>query len=128
MTLDQSLNSIKVLTAEMVFVDPINVNFSICAAPLQRALEYFDSDATFDSGKESYLEITINDNALYSNASIKVQVNAIFAKKFRQLGMKLGQVISSNDIEQEIYNIPGVERIRTVFSCKELDENGDKRF
>lgn len=69
--LDEDLNSIKVLTSEMVFVDPITVNFAICAAPVERALEYLDSSLVFDSDDESYLEVTVNDNTLYSNASIK---------------------------------------------------------
>jgi hypothetical protein len=43
------LNAIKVLTSELVFVEPIIVNFEICAAPIKRALEYLDTDDVFDS-------------------------------------------------------------------------------
>ena len=126
--LDEDLNSIKVLTSEMVFVDPIIVNFALCAAPVQRALEYLDSDVIFDSSNESYLEITVNDNALYSNASIKIQVNSIFNQFFKETNMHIGQIVSINDIESQIYNINGVQRIRTVFSCNEIDENGNKKY
>ena len=72
--LDEDLNSIKVMTAEMVFVEPLNVQFAICAAPLQVAYKYLAKDAMFDEKNENYLEITISDNSLYSNTSIKVQV------------------------------------------------------
>lgn len=73
--LDEDFSSIKILTSEVVYVDPILVNFEICAAPVQRALEYLDSDSVFDSTNESYLEITIADNTLYSSTAIKLQVN-----------------------------------------------------
>ena len=126
--LDEDLNSIKVLTSEMVFVDPITVNFAICAAPIERALEYLDSDLIFDSGNESYIEITVNDNALYSNASIKMQVNTIFNSFFKETTLHIGQIISINDIENQIYAINGVQRIRTVFSSNEVDSFGNKKY
>ena len=43
---------------------------------------YFNDDV-FDQNNESYLEITINDNALYSNAAIKMQINNIFNNYFK---------------------------------------------
>ena len=70
-TIDADLTSIKVLTSEMVYLDPIDVYFEICAAPVRRALEYLDTDSVFDSTNESYLEITIADNTIYSNTAIK---------------------------------------------------------
>ena len=73
--LDEDFSSIKILTSEVVYVDPIVVNVEICAAPVSRALEYLDTDVVFDSGNESYLEITIADNTLYSSTAIKLQVN-----------------------------------------------------
>ena len=70
-TIDADLTSIKVLTSEMVYLDPIDVYFEICAAPIRRALDYLDTDSVFDSTNESYLEITIADNTIYSNTAIK---------------------------------------------------------
>ena len=70
-TIDADLTSIKVLTSEMVYLDPIDVYFEICAAPVRRALDYLDTDSVFDSTNESYLEITIADNTIYSNTAIK---------------------------------------------------------
>ena len=70
-TIDADLTSIKVLTSEMVYLDPIDVYFEICAAPVRRALDYFDADSVFDSTNESYLEITVADNTIYSNTAIK---------------------------------------------------------
>ena len=70
-TIDADLTSIKVLTSEMVYLDPIDVYFEICAAPVRRALDYLDTDSVFDSTNESYLEITVTDNTIYSNTAIK---------------------------------------------------------
>ena len=70
-TIDADLTSIKVLTSEMVYLDPIDVYFEICAAPVRRALDYLDTDSVFDSTNESYLEITVADNTIYSNTAIK---------------------------------------------------------
>jgi len=41
--LDEDLNSIKVLTSEMVFVEPLDFRFALCAAPVERAIEYLQS-------------------------------------------------------------------------------------
>lgn len=127
-TIDADLSLIKALTAEIVYVEPIIVEFEICAAPLQRALSYFNRDTIFDNNNESYLEITISDNSLYSNTSIKTQINQIFVQFFNPLNQSIGNIININDIETRIYAIPGVQRIRTVFSCNELDEHGNKLY
>ena len=126
--LDEDLNAIKILTAELVFLDPIHVSFAICAAPVERVLEYLDEDTIFDKDDESYIEVTINDNSLYSNTSIKMQISTIFNKFFQATQLKLGQVVSLNDIEQRIYAINGVQRVRTVFSSNAVDEYGQKKY
>lgn len=126
--LDEDLNLIKVLTAEMVYIEPIQVEFEICAAPIQRVLDYFNIDTVFDAQNESYLEITIIDNALYSNTSIKQQINGIFNQFFFEKNVNLGQVVNINELENLIYAIPGVQRIRTVFSSNVVDAFGNKSY
>ena len=126
--LDEDLNSIKVMTAEMVFVEPLNVQFAICAAPLQVAYKYLAKDAMFDEKNENYLEITISDNSLYSNTSIKVQVQQIFISFFNQNNLQLGQIVNVNDLLNQLYNINGVQRVRTVFSSKEVGEDGLAKY
>lgn len=126
--LDEDLNSIKVMTAEMVFVEPLDVQFAICAAPLQVAYKYLAKDAIFDQNDENYLEITISDNSLYSNTSIKVQVQQIFISFFNQNSLQLGQVVNVNDLLNQLYNINGVQRVRTVFSSKEVGEDGLAKY
>lgn len=126
--LDDDLGSIKILTSEMVYVDPIIVNFDICAAPVDRVLEYFDKDVTFDGQHESYLEITIADNTLYSNTAIKTQVNTLFNQYFKATCMKIGQIVSVSDLESQLQAIPGVQRIRTVFKSEAVDSYGEKVY
>ena len=123
--IDEDLIPLKVLTSETVCVDPITVNFAICAAPEQRALEYF-KDQTFDAKNESYLEITINDNSLYTNSAIKAQINEIFMEYFNENNLQLGQVVDMNDVESKIYAISGVQRIRTVFSSSDKKKYLDR--
>lgn len=123
--IDDDILPIKVLTSETVCVDPIVVNFAICAAPEAKALAYL-SEQVFDAECESYLEITVNDNALYTNSAIKTQINEIFMEYFNENNLKLGQVVSSNDIEALIYGISGVQRVRTVFSAKDGSGYNDR--
>lgn len=56
----------------MVFVDPITCMFALCAAPVERAIEYLINGSRFDSSNETYLEVTISDNSLYSSTAVKI--------------------------------------------------------
>ena len=125
--LDEALTSIKVLTSEMVFVDPVTYMFALCAAPIERAMKYLVDDSTFDSLNETYLEVTISDNSLYSNTSIKVQISQLFMSFFNEFNMRIGQVVDTNELLNKIYSINGVQRVRTVFSSEDTDpETGQK--
>ena len=126
--LDEDLTAIKVLTSEMVFVDPVPYKFAICAAPIERAMKYLVDDSTFDGEGETYLEVTISDNSLYSNTSIKLQINQLFMEFFNEFNMKIGQVVDTNNLLNSIYNINGVQRVRTVFASQDLNEQGKKVY
>lgn len=80
--LDEDLTPIKVLTAEIVFAEPLDFMFALCAAPLERALQYIKEQSLFDETNETKLEITISDNSLYSNTSIQAQVKQLFVNFF----------------------------------------------
>lgn len=126
--MDEDLTALKVLTSEVVFVDPIPFVFAICAAPVGYALTQLEDDVIFDGLNESYIEVTVSDNALYTNTSIKAQINTIFMEFFNELNMKLGQIVNINDLEQKIYAINGVQRVRTVYTCKKIDAFGNKVY
>ena len=42
--------------------------------------------------------------------------------------MHIGQIVQINDIENQIYAINGVQRVRTVFSSEYLDPFGNKAY
>lgn len=127
--LDEDLNSIKVLTSEMVFVEPLDFRFALCAAPVERAIEYLETQSLFDETDETKLEITISDNSMYANTSIQVQIKQLFVNFFNQNMMQLGQIVNLNDLLSQIYDISGVQRVRTVFSSAEVDPvTLEKRF
>lgn len=71
-TMTEDMLNIKDMTHETVFLDPITLYFDVCAAPLDRCIDYFKTAGRFDPDKESYLEITISDSSLYANSQIKV--------------------------------------------------------
>jgi len=113
--LAEDVLKIKDLTHEVVFIDPINVYFDICAAPLERGVKYFIEDQKFDPNAESYLEVTVSDNALYANSQIKNQINNILLDYFTTKNLQLGQLVDNSKLLGMITSINGVGRVRTVF-------------
>ena len=120
--IDEDLISLKCLTSETVCLEPVIMNFALCAARPARVLQkYLTKEATFDILGETYIEITIDDNSLFTNSAIKSQVNEIFMEFFNENNLTLGQLMNLNDLENRIYAISGIQRIRTVFSSKYVD-------
>ena len=67
----EEMQDIKDLTHEVVFLEPIEVQFSVCAAPEERMLEYL----TMDNGheqmlEENWIEVTIDSNSIYVSSVI----------------------------------------------------------
>lgn len=118
--LNNILNPIKLMTAELVAVKAINVNFDICAAPEDYVLNnylttLFTQDSDFDSGCESYIEITLDDNQLYVANSLQRQVADIITQAFDVNKCRLGEAMRYDEMLNQIYEINGVQRVRTVF-------------
>lgn len=115
--LDNELMSIKVMTAETVFISPVDVNFMICANP---DIEYIQtnylSDSIFDASNENYIEITIDNSSFISPSIIKSQVNDILIDYFSEENQNIGSFINLNDIYNKIMGINGINRIRTVYA------------
>lgn len=73
--LNTTLGPIKLMTAELVACKAINVFFDICAAPEDYVLASYlgsnwEDDSVFDENNESYIEITLDDNAIYVTNSL----------------------------------------------------------
>src|SRR5574344_33396 len=110
----EDMQNIKTLTVEPIFLNPVNVNFAVCAAPEEKVLQYLTSDS-FDENNETYIEITIADNSVYVNSAIQSEVETIINNFFLATNFTIGCTIDLNALVEKIYEIPGVERIRTIY-------------
>jgi predicted ATPase len=70
--IDQEILNIKCLTQEAVYLTPLTVYFSPSAADKSLALDALMSGYAYDfvTNDTSYIEITLDDNTLYSNNDI----------------------------------------------------------
>lgn len=115
---------IKDMTHEPIIMRAIAVDFKICAAPpdeVLSALNYKYKEDIDSFFKQSYLEVTLDDDALYSSSSIAVQIASKVITYFES-SKKLGQIVNFNDLVNMILEIEGINRIRTLFIPR--DENG----
>ena len=98
--------------------------FAICANPDYKYIRdkyFFDSNvATSNMFDENYIEITIADEIVYANSTIQKQIQTIVYNFFRSENFKIGQYVDFNLLQDQIFAINGVNRIRTVF--KPIDE------
>lgn len=116
--IDEEIKNVKTLTAETVYLKPIDVYFSLCACSKKYAYDkYFSGSTTkvFDSDAESYLEVTLNDNTVYTTTSIKTQVANVITDFFNENNFEIGDSINFNDLLDKILEINGIERVRTVW-------------
>ena len=109
------LANLKSLTANPVFLNAIHVYFAICAAPDAVARGYLESGSTFDSGGESYIEVTVDNNSIYNKSVIQSQVAQIFDDYFVESKHLLGEKMDLNQILDQVYALDGVQRVRTVY-------------
>lgn len=96
--LNELLEPIKLMTAELVACKSINVNFDICASDINYALENyinddFDSDHKFDENCDSYIEVTLDDNTMYVANSLQKEIYNIIIDGFNVNKCKLGQAV-----------------------------------
>lgn len=114
--IDVEVQDIKTVTQEPVYLKPLDVYFSFCAQDVDQARRYFDgSDKKFDPENLSYLEVTIDDNTLYSTADLQTQIKNLVIDQFEHGSYKLGQVVDFGDITNKILALGSISRIRTVY-------------
>lgn len=106
-----TIKPIKTLTSELEVVKAVDVYFDICANPSREdAIENID---------ENYIEVTIDDDILYVNTTVKEAIANIILKYFDINTMKLGQNVDFGSITQQIYDINGVKSVKTI--CRKAD-------
>ena len=119
--MNQLLDPIKLMTAELVVCKVINVMFDICAAPEEYAIAKYlsqdnqDEQVAFDEEGESYIEITLDDNAIYVANSLQKEIYDIIVDGFNINNCSIGQNVSYSKILEKIYSLNGVSRVKTVF-------------
>lgn len=111
--MDAKMKPLKVLTAETVFVDPLDVKFIPCAYNNGYNI------ASWDTEFQNFIEIYIDNSVLISAESVKTTVNQLIVDYFKEQNQKIGALIDFNDLYNQIRSVRGVKRIRTIY------HNGD---
>ena len=115
--LNVNINNIKTMTSETYPMYPIDVYFDLSFTPSQLYYDKLvlnDGNCEFDEAN-SYLEITISDNSIFSNVVIANKVRNIIENAFSPERCMLGQTVNYSGMLNEIYQINGVVRVRTVY-------------
>ena len=113
---DREATELKTMTTEVYIQQPVTMMYDISFTPddLYYNNLTLNDDTTFDTAY-SYLEITMSDNSVYNSTSIKTSVAKIILNAFQPEFNNIGKGIDYQSIMNNIYNINGVERVRTVF-------------
>jgi hypothetical protein len=86
----ENLYKVKMITQEVVLLNPINVQFAITAAPMDVVYNYISDGTEFDPNGDSYIEITLDDNTIYATTVIQNEIENIFIEFFSPQNNKLG--------------------------------------
>jgi len=101
---DAKVQHIKAITQEPVYLKPLTVNFCISAEDTEFARQrYFDEEQgllPFDGDCHSYLEITVDDNIMYSTSDIYNQTIRLITTFFDETNFALGQMINYNKLSE----------------------------
>lgn len=103
-----SMESEKVLTADVIMIDPVYVAISV-------ALE-----ATITSKDTTVLQIIKDPTSRRDNGSIRNDVQGVFSKYFDRSVARLGQLIDINALTASLLTIPGV---KTFYTSNEDNTN-----
>lgn len=108
---------IKDLTHEVVILPGIPVRFEVCAAPNEVAKNWVTSGGVenfLSNNRNTYIEVTLNDNYLYSPSNIYSMIIEKIVTYFSNFN-KFGGSINFGEINTMISEIEGINKIRTIF-------------
>lgn len=100
------IKPLKMLTTEVVFMDPIYKSFSL-GVPTNNKVDVED-------GILCRLEVVKSSSSQRSAQSIKKDVENVFTNFFNITNLVLGRVFDYSKLISEIFAIPGVQEIKTV--------------
>lgn len=111
------MQSIKTLTTNIVFLDAIDMNFSVTAMPTDVLAQMLNNEMYSDN-YDSYIEVTMESDTVYASNTVAQQINKIIVEYFRSDKVQLGKTVNCNEICQQLYLIDGIKKIRTVYVPK----------
>lgn len=97
----------KVLTSDIVPIDPVYINFDFYVQSQQ------NENLSLDNLEQNYLLIYRNNNTRQSNTGIINEVVRIFNAHFKYPTVALGKNVDINTLASDILNINGVDAIQT---------------
>jgi len=95
------------------------------AAAREEVYEPKDISYFINPFNNSYIEITIDDEVIYASSSLQNQIKSII-RNFFENNKKLGGYIDFNELQNQIFEINGVNKIRTVY--KDQVSSNDKNY
>ena len=116
--MNEKLNPVKTMTTEIKVLKPVLVDFDVCAFTDVDELKTAFVDPYGGGllpGTGSYVEITMDDERLFTGNQIQSQVAKIITDYFDEERCRLGQVVSFDGIIRDIYGISGVQQVNTVY-------------
>lgn len=116
-SLNNDIKAIKTMTSETYPLKPIDMYFDLSFTPeelFKEGLAANNGNSSFDASN-SYLEVTIADNSIYSTTQVMNSIEQVFDVMFDPNNCVLGQIVNYSDILDQIYAINGIERVRTVY-------------
>lgn len=108
------IQKIKCMTANVIFLDAIDMNFSVSAMPEDKIKQLVSADQYF-TNTDSYIEVTMDNDVIYASAVIAEQIEQIIKQFFNIERMEFGKTVNYNEILEQILELDGVSRIRTVY-------------
>lgn len=91
------IQKIKCMTANVIFLDAIDMNFSVTAMPEERIKQLVQSD-TYFTNTESYIEVTMDNDIIYASAVVAEQIESIIKQFFNIERMEFGKAVNYNEI------------------------------
>jgi len=104
------IQTIKGLTGEIVFLDPILVNFVPCAYD-----NYYDT-SNWDPSYENYIEIELTTTTIESPQRLRSKINNAIVDYFATKNQTLGSLVDLDALHSKLLEFDGVNRIRTIFN------------
>jgi len=118
-----SLQNIKLTTAEIVMMDPVYLAVGLGVASSE---EINNLQLTPDIIEQTKLVIGRAPDSLYSENEIKLQVANIIVNYFKPSNVKLGQTIDLSALASDILKIAGVTSITSsrIINDQQINRNG----